>query len=1007
MNIKKIVSVFLTLITILSALTVSANAAWDEKVDENGDPIIDYLLRPYYNPEDKLGDMILVRDQNGFELWYEEFTGEVAIRDKATGVITFSNPYDISAPITEDQFISDEVKQQLLSQVIITFLDNGVEKTMNSYEEAALRGQITMKNIKNGIRVEYILGEEAVQRLVPRVIRKDRFEEKILANIPEDSFDYLKLRAYFSLKDVNDPTESEQAIAAMIAKFPITLEMPVWVCQENISAAELRICENIIKKYCPLYTREELEYDHEITGYTGLDAAPPRFRLALEYTLSDEGLEVRLPANGIEFDESTYQFQNVSILPYFGAGTNEFKGYTVIPDGSGSLIRYEDFKDQAVYITTQMYGPDYAYHEITGQHSEIMRMPYYGAVTNVNRVALVDPTQQYDIVINNKGLPIRQYRTGDPYTEIFSYNAGFVAIITEGDSLASINAECGGTSHPYNTVYPQFTPRPSDTYNLADSISVSGNEEYTVTSKRKYTDSYRIKYIFLRDEEYCESNGVEKTYDTTWVGMATAYRDYLTNNGTLTKLDNTKDDIPLFIETFGSIQTVDRVLTFPVNVDTPLTTFEDVKTMYNELTELGVGNVNFKLTGYANGGLTSTVPYNLKWTKVLGGAEGFEDLVKFAEENNFNVYPDFDFTSVIADEAFDGFAKKDHAVRTIDDRYTVKRNYDAATQSFTRTPSVIISASVYEYLYDHFSPLYTKHGNNSISVSSLGYDLSSDFDEDEPYHREDSKNFTTEVLEKMDSEYENVMVEGGNAYTIKYADVILNSSLTSSQYNKASESIPFLGFVYHGSKVFTGPATNMEGDINTAILNAIENGAAMYYILSYDNTNLLKDNVTLSKYYSVSYDIWKKDVAEYYTILNNATKDLQESYIIDHEFLAGYRVPDEDELLADQKAKEEEEAAYIAQKTLEYEKTLKELRRKARLEGIPLEDLIEDEAPEISFLYNEAKAKEKYLTTSGSIVRVEYEGGVNFILNYNSYDVTTEFDGETYTVPALRFIRID
>ena len=51
--------------------------------------------------------------------------------------------------------------------------------------------------------------------------------------------------------------------------------------------------------------------------------------------------------------------------------------------------------------------------------------------------------------------------------------------------------------------------------------------------------------------------------------------------------------------------------------------------------------------------------------------------------------------------------------------------------------------------------------------------------------------------------------------------------------------------------------------------------------------------------------------------------------------------------------------------------------------------------------------KTKYTTTVGSIVRVEYEGGVNFILNYNSFDVNVVYNGQTYTVAALGFVRIN
>ena len=994
MNSKRLISAFLTLVMLIGTLAVGVDAAWADKVNEDGEPIINYLADAYTSPEAKLADMIMVKEQNGYQLWYEEFTGEIAVVDLATGQVHFSNPWDIASGY---QAISDAVKEKLLSQLVITFLENDVQKTMNSYTEADLRGQIVKKNIKNGIRVEYVLGEEQTIRLVPRMIQMARFEELILANI-EDEWQYNKLNSFYTPKDANDPNLTERGVAEMQAKFPITLEMAVYVCDPEIKARELRELEGIIKSYCPEYTYEELDYDHDLTRYTGDDAAPPRFRMALEYTLSDTGLQVRLPANGLSFDESAYQFQEVAMLPYFGAGSNEFTGYSVIPDGSGALIRFEDFVGKPVNIAGQMYGADYAYHEISGAHAETMRMPYFGVVTNFDK-ELVKATET------------------TPAEGIF-YSNGFLAVVTEGDSLASFMAECGGTLHPYNTVYAKFTPRPSDEYNLADSISVSGNATWTVTSKRKYTDSYSIQYIFLKDETLAEENGLKDYYEAEWTGMATAYRDYLIEKSELTKLENTKEDIPLFIETFGSIETTERLLSFPIEVDTPLTTFEDIKTMHAELTELGVGNINFKLTGYANGGLEGTVPYRLEWTKVVGGGEGFTDLAKYAADNGFNVYPDFDFAYIRNQEMFDGVSLKKHAVRTIDDRFTTRRAYDAATQSFDRSFAIAISPVFYEYLYNKFGPTYLEYGNDAIAVTTLGTDLNSDFDEDEPYHREDNKQFTIELLEKLDADYESVMIEGGNAYAVKYADVILNASLTSSKYVKASESVPFLGMVYHGSKVFTGSATNMEGDVNQAILQAIENGAAMYFILSYQNTSELKEDFSLSKYYSVSYDIWKEDVAEYYTTLNNAIKDLQTSYIVDHEFLDAERIPDADELEADRLAEEAEAAALAA---AEEEARLDE-ERKARLEArlaaqagevveepaaAPVEEEADETEEEVVEEEEEYIVPDKYKTVIGSVVRVEYEGGVNFILNYNSYDIIVEYDGQEYEIAGLDFVRID
>ena len=303
---------------------------------------------------------------------------------------------------------------------------------------------------------------------------------------------------------------------------------------------------------------------------------------------------------------------------------------------------------------------------------------------------------------------------------------------------------------------------------------------------------------------------------------------------------------------------------------------------------------------------------------------------------------------------------------------------------------------------------------------ALGTDLNSDFDEDEPYNREDSKKFTMETLAKIDADYENVMIKGGNAYTLAYANHITGIATDSSRFLQASEAIPFIGMVLHGSKYISGSPINMEGDIKSAILKAIENGSSLYFVLSKQNTSLLKEDFTLSSYYSVSYDIWKNDVVEYYTILNDVTKDLQTSYIVDHEFLFAERVPDADELAADAAAlKQAEEEA----KRAEEEKLAQQEREKlfAQLHGLPYEEpaetpvvepedeIVGEETTEEEVTVEETTGeyeKTKYTTTSGTVVRVEYEGGVNFLLNYNSFDITVKYNGQTYEIEALGFVRI-
>lgn len=978
MNLKRILSAFLALIFVFGIageFAIDTGAAWEDKVDSESKPIINYYQKSYSSGAEKLKDMTLFKEEKGYQIYVEEFTGEVAFVNSATGEAIFSNPYDLAANAN-----SSSTKNTLLSQITISFKENEEDKVMNSYKDAALSGynQIKTKNIKNGVRMEYTIGEIQVTRLVPRRIPKDRFENLILAKVPEDAPSYVQLKAFYQLYDSSDPGLNETLKKEMEAKYPITKRMAIYVCSADITSGELKNLESIIKTYCPLYTMDEMDQDHTETDYVGVDIAPPCFRMALEYTVGDDGsLDVRLPANAIRFDESVYKINTVTVLPYMGAGNNENEGYTFFPDGAGSIINFADVRGVNSVITGSVYGRDYAYHSVTGKREETIRYPVFGNVI-------------------------------EKESESGSSKTGFVAIITEGDSLAQIVTENGGQLHKYSSVCARFTPRPSDKYNLSSSVVGGSNASWTVVTNRKYSGSYRIKYILLSDKEAQAGN----SYECSYVGMAKAYRDYLIGQGAITKLTSSdvKSDMPLYIETFGSIETMDKFLSFPVTVDTPLTTFEDVQTMYNELSEAGVKNINFRLTGFANGGLDSTYPAKVDWVSALGGGDGFENLVSYAGEKDFGVYPDFDFAYVTKTAYFDGVTIKRDLIKTIDGRYTSRKYYDSATQSLESDFAQAISPSRYEYFCNEFTGEYSQYGANSLSVSSMGTDLNSDFDKDDPYNREDSKKFTAELLASLSESFGDVMVNGGNAYSLPYADHIIDAPLDSSRYMSASAAVPFAGIVLHGFVNFAGSAVNMEGDIDYAILKSIESGAGLYFTLAYQNTNALKESSTYNKYYSVNYQNWRDDVVEKYGIINEALKDLQTVSLDNHAFLSGYRIPsaaelEEDEKFATQKADEAAEKEEKEKEKAELDALLADRKGTTAKPFVP--NKTKPTAPNKTTADGTVYSTEtKYQTAEGTIVLVEYENGTSFILNYNSHDVYVKYNNVEYVIGSLDFVKV-
>ncbi|MBO7292906.1 MAG: hypothetical protein J6V07_03120 [Clostridia bacterium] len=965
---KKILSVLLVAVMLFGAVVglipeaqVITYAAESGEDTNKGAPVYKQatdlaLVQKYESVEEKIagdqknGHLMPMVDAkvNGvtYRLYANPYTGEVIYQNLTTKEALTTNPFDVGADSNYDgtkRTISDSVKAQLLSQVVVSYKgSDGNLKTMYSFTEAAQRGQIQIKPITNGIRVQYTIGRENTTYLMPAWITVERFEEEILGPLRayeqelidlygEGSFEHReftdfvlrKFEGSYDLRDPYNPANGEKELEAMQAAYPITAKKDangkfyaIYTVAEGMGDVSKATLETMIRTYCPDYTYEDLEKDNAFTEYVSKEETLPLFKLSLEYTinLDDGSLDVRLPANGILYDETLFQLESISTLNYMGAGrmstlTYEqyatkalanadgdyagnagdeilFDGYLFYPDGSGTLFEFSDLYTETlkpnVSWTSKVYGQDYAYYTVEGQSQESVRLPVYGVVS----------TQSQSVE--------QVYNAERSEYDLVPKRTGFVAILEEGDAMTSLTAAFGATRHDYASVYPVYYPRPKDTYDLADSISVSGNTEWTVVADRKYTGSYRTRFILLSDNA---------EYAPSWVGMATAYRDYLKDKGVLNRitLDEVEEQIPLYLEVFGAYETTKQILSIPVDVKVPLTTFEDVQSIYNDLSasDVGITNVNFKLTGFANGGMSATYPAKLKWESAVGGKRGFSDLIAAADEKGFGVYPDFDFTYISNEATFDGVSLKGLGARTVDNRYCSKQVYNAVYQQFESYLDMCVSTSLMNKYYEKFSDKlsnYQDTGAFGLSVSTLGSDLNSNFDEDNPINREEAKEDVENLLGAMKASYKTLMLGGGNAYTLGYADHILGIPLTGSNFRYASASVPFMAMVLHGYVNYTGTAINMSGDTDYNLLRFIENGAYPYYLLSYNtsNTMLLKKDEMLNKYYSIRYDIWRWSdadnrkgdgmIIEQYRLINDMLSDLQAAEMVDHQFIRGERV---------------------------------------------------------------------------------------------------------------------
>ena len=671
--------------------------------------------------------------------------------------------------------------------------------------------------------------------------------------------------------------------------------------------------------------------DEKECGYVDDSAQKPVFRCALEYTFANDGsLSVRLPASSITFDETVYTLNNITPLQYFGSGDMTSEGYAFYPDGSGTIVEFDDFYNEAnnkklsLNLSSNMFGVDYCYSKLTGAHRAQVTMPVYGLVNEVKANPITELVYDKETVRN-----------------------GFFAILEEGSALANLAFRSGGTSHRFFSVFASYMPYPADEIDLSETLSVGSIGAYKMVSESKYTGSYVTRYVMLTDEEIGEVlYGKDAFYKSDYVGMAAYYRDYLKSNDVLTALENLSEDLPLYMEVLGAMDISAKFLTFPITKSIPLTSFNDIKAIYDQLSNCeefvqekikeyeelaskekddnqkyqyekqaeryrelvgniqSIKNINFKLTGFTNGGMASTYPVKVKWAKACGGKSGFKSLIKEAAkiseaaDSNFAIYPEFDFSYINNMALFDGISNKGNVSKMVDNRYARKQSYDSVSQEYTGMRSLVISADALDGLYSKFLKKYSKYDINTISASTLGSDLNSNFDKENPINREDAMNMVEALLDRMvnESDYE-LMLDTGNVYAVKYATHILNASIDSSHFRYSSYTVPFVGMILHSYVNYTGTPLNYSGSPAYDLLRSIESGASLYYIICYQNTSHLKENPDLNKYYGVDYHNWYDDLVTTYSELNKAIGDLQNYEIVDHRVVLAEREIEDQEAI--------------------------------------------------------------------------------------------------------------
>ncbi|WP_343045067.1 DUF5696 domain-containing protein [Paenibacillus lemnae] len=347
--------------------------------------------------------MILAAQNEDLALYYNETTAEVAVSDKRSKHIWYSNPSERN----EDTIASPFEKEVLSSQLAVSFRDQiGTLETYHSFPWSVTSKNFTAEAIKNGIRITYTLGDVSLGvDALPQYITKSRLQEKVLSKLDESLANYVETRYY--------PTKNNPEV---LERLDEQVKKPL-VLKKMLSAFEQAG-----------YTAEDLAADNAENGSAaGGESTKPSFTIPMEYRLDGSTLLVSIPMHQVTESEN-HRIASIDLLRFFGAAGSEEEGYMLVPDGSGALIRLNNGKIREEQYVQQVYGPDPNDNSWgRGQVAEKAAMPVYGLKAD---------------------------------------DAAWFAVIEEGDAAARIAADIGGKQSSYNYVYSSFAVRGEDELEL-------------------------------------------------------------------------------------------------------------------------------------------------------------------------------------------------------------------------------------------------------------------------------------------------------------------------------------------------------------------------------------------------------------------------------------------------------------------------------------------------------------------------------------------------------------
>lgn len=554
------------------------------------------------------------------------------------------------------------------------------------------------------------------------------------------------------------------------------------------------------------YSSERIE-----NGFRAVYSFPEaEIAVTVEYLLSDAGLEIRIPMDGLQ--ENDNRIVEIKVAPFMASVGNDNGSYLMIPSGSGALINAERSSKVKEYYE-YVYGDDASEPlNIQKRIQSQIYLPVFGAM--------------------NKG-----------------NNTAMVGIVEEGVDCAMIYAQTGGVA-AYSAVYTSFHIRSREkvVYNTSGHTKQSGLRYSDAVNG---SENLSVRYIPL---------SAQAGDDITYNGMAKCYRNYLLSYGYLA---NRPQSTPaLSVNMLGSTQITESLFGVPYMTDVAVATLEQTQKIVSELKEL-VGDKNILLTleGYGQGGLANVeVGGGFKLSTQVGNQKDLDALVAYAEENGIVLSMDYELAK---------FQSSGSGAKVGRDSVQCMSTLKAQLYTYNMSTGLAKDKELVWYLLtrgklstmmDKAIAAVNKHNVGGISIGSLNRMMYSDF-RTEGYAARSLFSADVEAMLYQCAENGLLLVaDEANAYVAANADYVTEAPMQSTRFSLFSQDIPFYSLVFQGYVPLSSSSINLTVNPRDAFLQAVATGMTPQFTLC----DTLHESIQFdadTAFVSSRYADWKDQIA--------------------------------------------------------------------------------------------------------------------------------------------------